>query len=107
MLPSCARNPKSYRVDNLNRRKREQILSTSEYARVKRQLAVDVVDADLVNLKTGVSAKSVQLLEGSQLRAMDALHAVSALSWEADLFASSNRRQLAAAGEAGPVVREV
>jgi predicted nucleic acid-binding protein len=32
---------------------------------------------------------------------MDALHVASALEWGADLFASSDRRQLAAAKKAG------
>lgn len=94
-------------ISALNRRRREGNLSADDYARVKRQLALDVADADLVHLKTDVVAESVQLLEQSQLRAMDALHVASAVVWKTDLFVSSDRRQLAAAGEAGLVTKEV
>lgn len=94
-------------ISALNRRKREEALSASDYVRVKRQLALDIADADLVHLKADVVARSVQLLEQHSLRAMDALHVASALVWKADLFVSSDRRQLAAAAEAGLKIREV
>ena len=46
-------------------------------------------------------ATAVTLLENNVLRAMDALHVAGALVWQADLFVTADRRQFAAAQQAG------
>ncbi len=46
-------------------------------------------------------AKRFVELEISPVRAMDALHVACALEWGADVFASSDDRQLKAAKKAG------
>lgn len=88
-------------VSALNRRLREGHLTRQEYAHAKRCMAFDVRDADIVNLTPDVVQLSIGVLERHPLRAMDAIHVACALAWEADLFASSDLRQVTAAKAAG------
>ena len=84
-------------VSGLNRRLREQVLTTKEYGAVKKQLLDDVRDATVLQITPSVVARSVKLLEGNVLRALDALHVACALEWQADLFVTSDKRQFKAA----------
>jgi len=84
-------------ISGLNRRLREGALPTRDYRKAKRLLLDDVHDATIIQLTPAVISRSVNLLEGNVLRAMDALHVACALEWEADLFVTSDRRQLDAA----------
>ena len=88
-------------VSALNRRLREWHLTRQEYAHAKRCMALDVRDADIVILTPDVVQLSVGVLERHPLRAMDAIHVACALAWEADLFSSSDLRQVTAAKAAG------
>ena len=88
-------------ISGLNRRRREQILSSDEYRTVKRQLMEDVHDAIVLQVTPAVISRSVKLLETNILRAMDALHVACALEWQAELFATADIRQLKAAKNAG------
>jgi len=88
-------------VSGLNRRLRERRLGVQGYREIKRQLLDDIRDATILQVTPAVVSRSVGLLEGNVLRAMDALHVACALEWRADLFATSDRRQLAAAMKAG------
>jgi hypothetical protein len=54
-----------------------------------------------------VHAASTGLLEASRLRAMGALHAASAMVWGAELFVSSDKRQISAAKKAGLKTKSV
>jgi predicted nucleic acid-binding protein len=76
-------------------------LSQSQYIEAKRCLLEDVRDAEIINLTTSVIGSSIMVLETSPGRAMDALHIACALEWGAELFVSSDRRQLIAARAAG------
>lgn len=91
----------------LNRRKRERRLTTVQYGKAKRRLLDDVRDADIVNLTSSVIGTAISVLETSPVRAMDALHVACALEWGADLFASSDDRQLKAANNAGMQTRQI
>ena len=84
-------------VSALSRRRREKVLSPRDYARAKERLALDVRDAVIVNLTPDVVQESIKVLETTAVRTMDALHIASALVWDADLFATADQRQLAAA----------
>ena len=64
-------------------------------------------DADIVQLTPAVVGSALQVLEASPVRALDALQVASALQWNADLFASGDTRQLAAAQRAGLHTRRV
>jgi len=94
-------------VSALNRRKREHSLSAKQYREAKQRLFADIRDVDIVNLTPVVIASAVGILEASPLRAMDALHVACALEWKAELFASSDDRQLKAARRAGLKTRRI
>jgi predicted nucleic acid-binding protein len=85
----------------LNRRVREGILCQRDYRQVKTQLLMDVRDVTILQITPAVAARTVGLLEKNTLRAMDALHLACALEWQADLFLSSDKRQVQAAGKSG------
>ena len=84
-------------ISGLNRRLREGALSEKDYREAKKLLLDDVRDATVLQLTPAVISRSVKLLENNALRAMDALHIACALEWKADMFITSDRRQLDAA----------
>ena len=88
-------------VSALNRRLREKALTVAEYRTVKKQLLEDVSDATVLQVTPSVVSRSVKLLEGNALRAMDSLHVACALEWRADLFVTSDRKQFMAATSSG------
>ena len=88
-------------VSALNRRLREHLLTQNQYGDAKRRLLDDVRDADIIQLTPSVIGSAIRVLEAGSLRAMDALHIACALAWGAELFASSDARQLHAARRAG------
>ena len=94
-------------ISALNRRRRERVLTRRPYEVAKRRLLEDVRDADIVNLTPDVIGSSVAVLEAGAVRTLDALHIACALEWEAGLFVSADRRQLAAAKRAGLKVMQV
>jgi hypothetical protein len=88
-------------VSGLNRRLRERALTIADYRAVKKQLLDDVRDATVLQITPSAVSRTVKLLEGHVLRAMDALHVACALEWQADLFLTSDKRQFAASTNAG------
>ena len=88
-------------VSGLNRRLREQALTIADYRAVKKQLLDDVRDATVLQITPYVVSRTVKLLEGNVLCAMDALHVACALEWQADLFLTSDKRQFVASTNAG------
>lgn len=88
-------------VSALNRRQRERSLTAAQYAEAKQRLLDDVRDADIINLAVPVVGSAITVLESSPVRAMDALHIACALEWGAQLFVSSDEKQLSAAHRAG------
>ncbi len=88
-------------VSALNRRRRERTLTRWQYDSAKRRLIEDIGDADVINLTASVVGSCITVLEASAVRALDAIHVACALEWGADLFVSSDKRQLHAAKRAG------
>ncbi len=88
-------------ISALNRRVRERSITAAEYVSVKDQLIRDVRDAEIINLTDEVVAHSVLILERNAVRAMDSLHVAAAYAWKADLFVSSDKLQIRAAGKCG------
>lgn len=88
----------------LNRRRRERALTKTQYATAKQRLLEEVQDADIINLLPSVVAATVEILETSPSRAMDALHIACALEWQAARFISADRQQIRAARKAGLAV---
>jgi len=64
-------------------------------------LLEDVHDATVIQLTPSVISHSVKLMENNVLRAIDAFHVACALKWRADLFVTSDKKQLIAAKNAG------
>ncbi len=93
-------------ISALNRRLRERLLTPPQYRQAKQRLLDDVRDADIIQLTPTVLGTAIQVLETSPVRAMDALHIACALEWGADVFASADARQLAAAKRAGLKTRQ-
>lgn len=88
-------------ISALNRRLREKSLPRREYVQVKQRLAEEVRDAIIINLTPDVIQSSIKILETTPVRTMDALHVACASVWAADLFVSSDHRQIAAAKTVG------
>ncbi len=84
-----------------NRALRNGRILRPDYARAKRSLAEEIRDATIIQLTPAVIATCTAVLESSPVRAMDAIHVACAMEWGAELFVSSDRRQLDAAQEAG------
>jgi hypothetical protein len=76
-------------------------LAMADYRAARRQLLSDVRDATILQISPSVVSRSIKLLESNNLRAMNALHVACALEWKPDLFVTSDKRQLAAAQNAG------
>ena len=89
----------------LTRRLRERHLTRQDYLAAKNRLSDDVADAVVINLTPAVISRAGFLLETNALRAMDALHVACALEWGAELFVSSDRRQIRAARKSGLTAR--
>ena len=94
-------------VSALNRRLRERRLSRQDYLAAKNRLSEDVADVVVINLTPSVISRATFLLETNNLRAMDALHVACALEWGAELFVSSDLRQVRAAKKSGLVARYI
>lgn len=94
-------------ISTLCRLVRDEKLPDAQYHALKEQILADVGDADVCDITPSVMLHSIQLLETNTLRAMDALHIGCALAYQADVFASADRRQIDAARKAGLKVVDV
>lgn len=94
-------------ISALNRRLREKSLARRGYAQVKQRVAEDVRDTVVINLTPEVVRSSIEILETTPVRTMDAIHIACAVAWGADLFASADHRQIAAARTVGLKTRGV
>lgn len=89
------------------RLRREARITDLQYRQLKTLLLADIEDAALCDLTPAVLAQAVSSLETNVLRGMDAIHIGSAVALKADVFVSSDKRQLDAAARAGLRVVEV
>jgi len=94
-------------ISALNRRLREKSLTRRGYAQAKQRLSQDVRDTVVINLTPDVVHTSIDILETTPVRTMDALHIACAVAWGADLFASADHRQIAAAKTVGLKTKSV
>ena len=88
-------------ISTLSRLLREKKVTKADYRKLKGDAMMDLADIDICQITPDVLALAVSLLETNPLRAMDALHVACAIAVEADIFASADYRQLAAARKAG------
>jgi len=94
-------------ISAMNRRVRDGSISQTQYRQVKTCLAREIADVTIINVLPEVVADAIFVLETNPLRAMDALHVACALQWNADLFVSSDNRQLSAAQNAKLLTEKV
>ncbi len=88
-------------VSGFCRLQREAQITDSQYRQLKSLLLADVEDAAICDLTPMVLAQAISSLEANVLRGMDAIHIGSALVLKAELFVTSDQRQLAAAQRCG------
>jgi predicted nucleic acid-binding protein len=94
-------------ISALNRRLREGSILPGDYTAAKQYLSDDVRDAMVINLTSPVVSACIAILESNPIRAMDALHVACALEWKAELFVSSDIRQILAAKKVGLQVEQI
>jgi len=80
---------------------REARITDAQYRQLKSLLLSDIEDAAVCDLTPAVLKQAVSSLETNVLRGMDAIHIGSAVALQADVFISSDRRQIDAAARAG------
>ena len=88
-------------ISALNRKLRSNLMSQAIYLELKTEILDDISDTDIINLTPDVLNKTTHLLESNTLRSLDAIHIACALEWQADLFVSSDERQVTAATQSG------
>jgi len=88
-------------ISALNRKLRSDFITKEIYSELKNEILQDIEDIDIVNLTPGVLEETTDLLENNVLRSLDAIHIACALKWQAELFVSSDERQVTAAKQAG------
>ncbi len=93
-------------ISALNRRRRERLLTPAQYREAKQRLLDDVRDADIIQLTPSVLGAAIRVVESNPLRAVDSLHVACALEWGAEVFASADARQVAAARRSGLKTRQ-
>jgi predicted nucleic acid-binding protein len=81
----------------MNRRLREKSISKSQYSKIKDRLSEEIIDINIIQLTDDVIKNTTSLLEKHVLRALDAIHIASAVEWQADIFLTSDKRQIIAA----------
>jgi predicted nucleic acid-binding protein len=91
-------------ISVLNRKLRAELITEEIYLELKYEVFEDIKDAELINLTPAVLSRITKLLETNNLRSLDAIHIACALEWQAELFVSSDARQVAAAIESGLAV---
>jgi predicted nucleic acid-binding protein len=88
-------------ISALSRKLRSDFITEEIYLAIKNDILEDIEDADLINLDPGVLKKTTELLEENTLRSLDAIHIACAIEWQAELFVSSDERQITAATKSG------
>ena len=89
------------------RLRRESRIDNTQYRQLKTLLLTDIEDAAICDLTPLVIARTITALEASALRGMDAIHIGSALIMQADVFITTDERQVEAALRAGLRVNAV
>lgn len=86
---------------------RDNKITDVQYRQLKSLLMADIEDAAICDLSPQVLMHAVSSLENNSLRGMDAIHIGSAIVLQADVFISSDKRQITAAIQAGLRVEQV
>jgi predicted nucleic acid-binding protein len=88
-------------ISALCRLRRQSVITEDQHEITKQALLRDLEDALICNITPSVIKQSIQILESSKVRSLDAIHIACALEFEAEAFVSSDIQQLSAAKKAG------
>jgi len=88
-------------ISAFSRKLREKKIKKRTYLGLKNRIFEDIEDADIINMTPNVLERTIIVLEENVLRSLDAIHIASALEWNAQLFVSSDKRQITAARRSG------
>jgi len=94
-------------ISGLCRLSRDSILTKNQYEVTKEALLRDFEDITVCNITPAVIGQTIHILETNTLRTLDALHIGCALEWKAEVFVSSDLRQISAAKKTGLKVVKV
>jgi len=94
-------------ISGLCRLSRDSILTKNQYEVTRRALLKDFEDITVCNITPAVIGQTIHILETNTLRTLDALHIGCALEWKAEVFVSSDLRQISAAKKMGLKVVKV
>ena len=94
-------------ISGLCRLNRDSILTKKQYEVAKEALLKDFKDITVCNITPAVIGQTIHILETNVLRTSDALHIGCALGWKAEVFVSSDLRQILAAKKTGLKVVKV
>lgn len=94
-------------IATFSRLKREKLLSSKQYLQIKSAFLADIRDILVLPIDPIVIKKSVNAIEKSPLKALDATHIGSALEYAPDYFVSSDKQQLIAAEKLGLKVKKI
>jgi predicted nucleic acid-binding protein len=88
-------------ISGLCRLRRDSVLTRNQYEVTKEALLKDVEDISVCNITPAVIRQAIHILETNTLRTLDAIHIGCALEWQAEVFVSSDLRQISAAKNTG------
>ena len=88
-------------ISTLNRLIREGKLEKNVYQQTKHLIEADLNDIEICDLSQSVIVCAIKCLEKHTLRTSDAFHVACAISVKADMFVSSDKRQIEAAEKEG------
>lgn len=94
-------------ISGLCRLSRDSILTKNQYEVTKESLLKDFEDIMVCNINPAVIGQTIHILETNTLRTLDALHIGCALEWKAEIFVSSDLRQISASKKMGLKVVKV
>jgi len=94
-------------ISAFQRLRREGKLSSRQYRALKKDLAADLIQAATVRLDEVVLSRTVETLERTTVKTLDAIHIASAFEASCDLLLSADQRQCEAARKMGLRVEEL
>lgn len=94
-------------ISALNRLIREGKLDKTVYQQTKHLIENDLKDIEICDLSQAVIVCAIECLEKYTLRSLDAFHVACAINVQADMFVSSDKRQIEAAKKEGLKVLKI
>jgi len=94
-------------ISALCRLRRRSTITEGQYETAKQALLKDLEDALICNITPLVIRQSIHILETNIVRTLDALHIGCALEWKAEVFVSSDIKQISAVRNSGLKVLKV